>query len=176
MFVAIGLYIYGTDKLICFGALASYYVIITRYVNILKYINWNLIIIVASVIILSNYIKLHSGELEMFIKSTSYNMDTIYGFIGISVGAFMFSFITGSSGKFIALAIVLSQLFGHEYFLWFFTLEYAAYLISPTHKCVAVGNQYFGTTLSTYYKALITWGVLLTLTTGILTYYEIFNF
>lgn len=179
MVAAIGLYIYGIDKLICFGLLPVYYIGLTKHFNVLKYINWNLLLIVASVIILGNFIKLHSAELEEFIKTAPVNMYSIYGFISISVFAFMFSFFTGSSGKFIAMAIILSQLFGHEYFLWFFTLEYAAYLVSPTHKCVAVGNQYFGTSISTYYNALITWGVLLTLTTGLLTYlnyYEIFNF
>lgn len=74
------------------------------------------------------------------------------------------------TGKFVAFAVLLAQLFGQEFFLWFFAVDYAAYLLSPTHKCVMVGNRYFGTPLSTYYKALGTWGALLLITAGVFTF------
>jgi len=76
----------------------------------------------------------------------------------------------GSSGKYIAFAVLTAQVFGVEYFLWFFAVDYVGYLISPTHKCVAVGNRYFGTPLATYYKALGTWGVSMLLVAGLFTF------
>jgi hypothetical protein len=64
----------------------------------------------------------------------------------------------------------MSQVFGHEYFLWFFAIDFAGYLISPTHKCVMIGNKYFGTPVGTYYTALGAWGALLLATAGIITF------
>ena len=88
----------------------------------------------------------------------------------ISAIGFSASFLMGSSGKFVAIAVLMAQLFGVEYFLWFFAIDFAAYLLSPTHKCVMVGNRYFGTPLTTYYKALGTWGALLLATAGVITF------
>jgi hypothetical protein len=76
----------------------------------------------------------------------------------------------GSSGKFVAIAVLMAQVFGIEYFLWFFAVDFAAYLLSPTHKCVMVGHKYFDTPLTTYYKALGTWGGLLLVTAGVITF------
>jgi hypothetical protein len=76
----------------------------------------------------------------------------------------------GSSGKFIAIAVLMAQVFGIEYFLWFFAVDYAGYLLSPKHKCVMVGNRYFGTPLITYYKALGSWAAILLLTAGTVTF------
>ena len=76
----------------------------------------------------------------------------------------------GSSGKFIAIAVLMAQVFGVEYFLWFFAIDYSAYLLSPTHKCVMIGNRYFGTPFKTYYLALGSWAALLLATAGIITF------
>jgi hypothetical protein len=70
----------------------------------------------------------------------------------------------------VALAVLTAQAFGPQYFLWFFAVDYAAYLLSPTHKCVMVGNTYFGTPLKTYYTALGAWSVLLVAVAGIFTF------
>jgi hypothetical protein len=70
----------------------------------------------------------------------------------------------------VAFAVLMAQIFGAQYFLWFFAVDYAAYLLSPTHKCVMIGNRYFGTPLKTYYTALASWGVLLLVAAGLLTF------
>jgi hypothetical protein len=88
----------------------------------------------------------------------------------ISLVGFAASFLMGSSGKFVAFAVMLAQLFGPVYFLWFFAVDYAGYLLSPTHKCVMVGNRYFGTPYVTYYLALGAWALLLLLTAGVFTF------
>jgi len=54
--------------------------------------------------------------------------------------------------------------------LWFFAIDYAGYLLSPTHKCVMIGNSYFGTPLGVYYKALGIWALLLITTAGLFTF------
>ena len=157
----------------CFGLLALYYVIITQQWSpkkLLGYINWEVLITVGAVIMLGNYFKTQSGVIEAFIKGSMIDPHTLAGMALISVLGFGASFLMGSSGKFIALAVLMAQLFGIEYFMWFFAIDYAGYLLSPTHKCVMVGNRYFGTPVSTYYKGLGAWSLLMLTTAGVFTF------
>ena len=174
MFIAIGFYIYNKDWMIgCFGFLTLYYMIITQQWNIEKllgYIRWDVLIWVGVVIMLGNYMKTNSSYFDALIKGIGLDPHTFIGMLIISAIGFTASFLMGSSGKFVAIAVLMAQLFGVEYFLWFFAIDFAAYLISPTHKCVMIGNRYFGTPLLTYYKALVGWGVLLLTTAGIITF------
>jgi hypothetical protein len=173
MLVAVGAYVAGAGYILCFGLLALYYVIITQQWNpkkLLGYIKWDVLVWVGLAIILGNYMKSNSGEFEAIIKASVLDPHTFVGMVIISAIGFVASFLMGSSGKFVAIAVLMSQVFGVEYFLWFFAIDFAGYLISPTHKCVAVGNRYFGTPLGTYYKALSTWGGLLLVTAGVITF------
>jgi hypothetical protein len=94
-------------------------------------------------------------------------MHTVTGFILISLLAFIASFSMGSSGKFAAITVLFTTIFGREYLLWFFTLDYVGYLITPVHDCVMIGKRYFGTSLKTYYTALIAWALLLITVAGL---------
>jgi hypothetical protein len=176
MFIALGAYIWGGGEqnvFAIFGLLTLYYVIITQQWNwrkLLGYVNWEVIVTVAAVIILGNYFKSHMDLYQSFIKDLGLNPSTFVGMLIISLVGFAVSFLMGSSGKFIAIAVLMTQVFGMEYFLWFFAVDYAGYLLSPTHKCVMVGNRYFGTPYITYYKALGTWVAILLLTAGITTF------
>lgn len=173
MFVAIGAYIYGVNHVVAFGTLAVYYMFITQQWNVSRlssYINWQVLAVVAVSIMAGNYFKAHSSEISELIKSSAVDPSTITGILIVSGMGFVGSFLMGSSGKFIALAALMAQVFGMEYFLWFFAVDYVGYLISPTHKCVMVGNRYFGTPLTTYYAALGTWGALLLATAGAITF------
>lgn len=173
MILAIAGYIAGYNHIICFGFLTLYYMFITQqwnYKKLLKYVNWNLLIIVTVAIIAGNYFKSNSSFYETFISNSHLDPHTLIGISIISVLSFIASFLMGSSGKFIALAVLTSQVFGHELFLWFFTVDFVGYLLSPTHKCVHVGHQYFGTPLKTYYKALSCWSVVLLITAGLTTF------
>lgn len=173
MFAAIGAYVAGVNFIVCFGALALYYALITQQWNpkkLLGYVNWEVIVVVGFVIMLGNFIKSNSKLFEAWVHGSALDPHTFVGMAIISAIGFAASFLMGSSGKFVAFAVLLAQLFGQEFFLWFFAVDYAAYLLSPTHKCVMVGNRYFGTPLSTYYKALGTWGALLLITAGVFTF------
>lgn len=173
MFVAIGAYIYSNNYILCFGLLALYYIIITQQWNLKKllgYINWEVIITVALVIALGNYFKSEQAYFQSAIKSLGVDPATYFGMIVISCTGFIASFLMGSSSRFIALAVLMAQLFGIEYFLWFFAVDFAGYLLSPTHKCVMIGNRYFGTPYRTYYAALGIWVALLLVTAGTFTF------
>jgi len=174
MLVAIGAYVYNEHWMIaCFGFLTAYYAFITQQWNIRKllgYIKWDVLAIVGVVIMVGNYFKSNNAFFEAVIKGTLIDPTTFVGMLLISVLGFVISFLMGSSGKFVAIAVLMAQVFGPQYFLWFFAVDYTAYLLSPTHKCVSVGNRYFGTSINTYYRALAIWGALLLVTAGIFTF------
>ena len=174
MFVAIGAYVYNEQWMVgCFGFLTLYYIFISQQWNIkklLSYVRWDVLAWVSAVIILGNYMKTYDASWQAMLKASVLDPHTFVGMAAISAIGFMASFLMGSSGKFIAIAVIMSQVFGVEYFLWFFALDFAGYLLSPTHKCVAIGNRYFGTPINTYYKALGAWGALLLATAGIITF------
>lgn len=175
-FIAIGAYIYvGGDKHIfaIFGSLALYYVFLTQTWNfkkLLSYINWEVLLTVAVVIVLGNYFKSQEELINEYIRGLGIDITTVTGILIVSVIGLVASFLMGSSGKFIALAVLMSAVFGQQYFLWFFAVDYVGYLLSPTHKCVMVGNRYFGTPLKTYYSALGIWSLLLLSTAAIPTF------
>jgi len=173
MFVAIGSYVAGASYILCFGLLALYYIIITQQWNLkklLSYVKWDVLVVVGAVIVLGNYMKSNSGAFEAIIKGSAIDPTTFVGMVIITAIGFIASFLMGSSGKFVAIAVLMAQVFGPQYFLWFFAVDFTAYLLSPTHKCVMVGHKYFNTPLSTYYKALGAWGALLLATGGVLTF------
>jgi len=173
MIVAIASYIAFNNYYLSFGLLALYYMLITttwNYKKILSYINWEVLIVVGVVIVLGNYFKANEAEFKALITDSAFDPTTLIGMLSISAIGFAASFLMGSSGKFIAFAVLLAQLFGMEYFLWFFAIDYAGYLLSPTHKCVMIGNRYFGTPYRVYYKALGSWAFMLCGTAGLLTF------
>lgn len=173
MFVAIGAYMSGISHVWAFGLLTLYYMFLTQQWDLKKlfgYINWQVLIVVAVSIIAGNYFKSHASDFQEMIKATHFDPSSITGLLVVSGLGFIASFLMGSSGKFVAIAVLMAQLFGTEYFLWFFAIDYVGYLLSPTHKCVMVGNRYFGTPLSTYYKALGIWSLILLSTAGVATF------
>lgn len=176
MFLAIGSYVYGVNHIVCFGMLTLYYILITQQWSIkrlLGYVKWDVLFVVGTVIILGNYIKTHEQDFHDLIKNSGVDIHTFSGMAIISLIGFLVSFLLGSSGKFVAVAVLMAQVYGQEYFLWFFALDYSAYLLSPTHKCVVIGHKYFDTPMKTYYKTLGLWSLLLLTTGAIFTYFQI---
>jgi len=172
--LAIGAYIYDESlMLLCFGGLAAYYVLLTRQWDprrLLSHVNWEVLVTVAVVIVLGNWFKSQEAAFNGLLRDGGFDPHGPMGMLIISAIGFGASFLMGSSSKFIALAVLMSQAFGAEYFLWFFAIDYAGYLLSPTHKCVMVGNRYFGTPYATYYTALGAWALLLLITAGVFTW------
>jgi hypothetical protein len=175
MFVAIFAYAYidGEHIVPIFGGLAVYYMFITQQWDLRKlarYIKWETIIVLAIVVIFGNFVKANSAELQDIIKTYAGDPNSGTGIITISFALFIVTLALGSSSKGTALAVILAQAFGPHLFLWLFTVEFCAYLLSPVHKCVLIGNRYFGTPLTTYYAALGTWCSLMLVAIGILTF------
>jgi hypothetical protein len=173
MILAIVAVINGFSFIWAFGLLTFYYCLITQTWDIKKlllYVNWELVIIVAFLIIFANFSREYESEITNFIKNSSFDIETITGLILVSLTAFVSGFILGSSSKFIALAVILTQLYGMNYFVWFFALEFAGYLLSPAHKCVGIGKSYFGTPILKYIFVLSLWGSVVVTTAGLITF------
>ena len=139
---------------IAFTIFTAYLVYYSKtWTKLLGYINWDLVGIVAAVIILGNLISSYSDQIEGYVKM--YNKPQYL--MVVCVFAFLSSFMLGSSAKYASMVSLLTTVFGLQYFVLFFTLEYAGYLISPSHKCLPIGQKYFHTGFMTYLKALIIW-------------------
>jgi hypothetical protein len=132
--------------------------------KILGYIDWELIWIVALVIILGNLVGSYYNVIEGYIKQYSKPEHILV----VAMISFLSSFMLGSSAKYASIVSLLTSVFGMHYFVLFFTLEYSAYLISPSHKCLPIGQKYFHTGFMTYLKALIVW-ISLMITYALLT-------
>jgi hypothetical protein len=156
-----------------FGALLLYYIISTKTFDLNKlggYVNWTTVAIVAVVFASSGYMQEHRTWFEEGVKNIGLDVHTFKGMFYISLLTFLASFSMGSDGKFAALTVLMASAFGKEYLLWFFALDYCGYLLTPMHECVMIGKRYFGTSLTTYYTALIAWAVLLLSVAGVFTF------
>jgi len=163
----------GVNFLWAFGILTLYYIIVTQTFNwkkLLGYVDWKIIAWVALIIILANTTRLYTGEIKEFIGSTGVDMNSPVGFGAISLLAFGLAWILGSSSRFGAIMVILTSLYGLAYLPWFFAVDFAGYILSPMHKCVAIGKMYFGTSLSYYGKLLGGWALLLVAISGVMLY------
>lgn len=130
--------------------------------NPLNFIKWGTLGFVYGAIVLGNFVKLYSAELLAWITSFQGN------FFLVSLTAFVVSLIMGSSGKFAGIVAALCSIFGIQYLTYFMAIEFAGYLLSPTHKCNAISCGYFGTPLKNYYSVLLIWAFTIIIT-GIVT-------
>ena len=150
---------FGVNPALVFSIISiTYYIWFPTPINVIwKNINVKLLIFVFCILVFGNYVHLHTDEINAFISTLPYSINTLIGFISVSILSFGSSFLLGSSARFTGLVSILSLAFGVQYFVYFFALEFSAYLLSPAHKCVIIGNMYFGTKIKDYYKVLIFW-------------------
>ena len=125
----------------------------------LTYINWHLVLLLIVIISLSVFIGTHSALFEQLLQESTLGIN--YAFYLASLGAFAASWIMGSSGRYAGIAAIMITMFGVEYLVWFLTIEFIAYNLSPTHKCIHIGRMYFQTSFLEYFKAISIWLLLL---------------
>ena len=112
-----------------------------------SWIQWKVLVAVAGVIVLGNFIKSFDTEMFQIVKNS--------GSIAVAtLLSFLFSFAMGSSSKYAGFVSILSTIFGAQYLPLFLAVDYAGYMLSPTHKCFAVGKTYFDTPIVDFYKAI----------------------
>tara|TARA_E500000081_G_scaffold141938_1_gene160294 strand:+ start:425 stop:1465 length:1041 start_codon:yes stop_codon:yes gene_type:complete len=157
----VGAIIAGVNFLWAFGALTVYYMICTTTFDIKKllgYVDWKLVAWVAIIIALANIVRENTDTIKTGLETAGLDINTWAGFLGISALSFGGAFALGSSSRFGAITVLLASIYGIEYLPWFFAVDFVGYLISPMHKCVAIGMLYFGTKLRYYVTILGLWG------------------
>ena len=111
------------------------------------WIQWKVLLAVTAVIILGNYLKTFDKEMLEAVKTS--------GSVAVATAlSFVFSFAMGSSGKYAGFVSLLSTVFGVKYLPLFLAVDYAGYMLSPTHKCFTVGKTYFDTPVGEFYQAV----------------------
>jgi hypothetical protein len=120
-----------------------------KKVSPFKNFKWDVVLLVAAVILVGNAIKMNSDTIVDFLMSFN------SGIFLAGVISFVTSFILGSSSKFAGITTLLVSMFGLNYLPLLFSLGYAGYLISPTHKCLIITKTYFNLDMSLYRILLI---------------------
>ena len=162
----VGAIIAGIDFLWAFGTLTLYYMFCTKtfdFKKLLGYVDWKLVGWVALIIVAANYAVSNTDAIKDYLTNVGLDIETTSGFILLSLLSFGGAFALGSSSRFGALTVIMSSIYGIEYLPWFFAVDFVGYLISPMHKCVAIGMLYFGTKLRYYATILGAWGGLVIL-------------
>ena len=168
--VAIGVAIAGVNPVIVFGILTLYYCTLTLtwdWNKLLSFVDWKLLAWVALIIIVANITRENTDAVKSYLESTMFDINTVTGFITISALSLGSAFLFGSSGRFAAITTILTLVYGIEYFVWFFALDFIGYLVSPMHKCMAIGKLYFDTPWKRYANALGVWASLLVISGGL---------
>ncbi|MFZ9204428.1 MAG: DUF401 family protein [Candidatus Nanopelagicaceae bacterium] len=149
-----------------FGGLAAYYSFICNDWKWGRYINWKFTGLAAIVLALAAVFSKIKEPVMEYLHVTSAQGSA--ALVACSVVGFLASFAMGSSGKYAGIVSLLAKAFGVQYLTWFLCVEYAGYIISPMHKCLMIGQQYFGTPIRKYYSILI-WLILALLGWGAIT-------
>ena len=171
----VGTVIAGFNFLWAFGGLTVYYMVVTRTFDIpklLRFVDWKLIAWVAAIIVAANFARENTEQIKTFLESSGLDIKTASGFTLLSLASFAGAFALGSSSRFGALTVIMASIYGIEYLPWFFAVDFVGYLISPMHKCVAIGMLYFGTKLRYYATILGGWGTLVILTGATTLYFN----
>ena len=129
--------------------MACYYSIICKDWNWGKYLDGKFAIIATIVLALGGIVGMIKEPVMEYLKGSDPTM-----IIPVSIVAAVAAYIMGSSGKYAGMTSALVLIFGPKYLVWFLTTEYSGYLLSPAHKCLMIGQQYFGTPIRKYYKVL----------------------
>jgi uncharacterized protein len=167
--IAIAVAIAGINPVIVFGMLTLYYMILTLtwdWNKLLGFVDFKLLAWVALIIIVANVTRENTDAIKAYLENSPFDITTTWGFISISAISLGSAFLFGSSGRFAAITTILTLVYGVEYFVWFFALDFIGYLISPMHKCMAIGKLYFDTPWSKYFSALGVWSLLLLIAGG----------
>jgi len=168
--IAIGFIGFGFNPPIVFGVLLYYYLMLVGYLDInfskfnkvVNNINWFLLGVVSTVLIFSTFFKSYNGLILETLSSMNMVLDP-FGLFLLSSMVFVFAWFMGSSSKYAGIVSLLVSIYGINYLVWFLVVEFFAYNVSPTHKCIAVGTMYFGTSIKKYLKVILFWQFLLLL-------------
>lgn len=175
LFLSIILFAFGCSGGWLFAFLSLYYMTFNNEFDIKvinSFINWKLVFTLALVLTSSVFVTSHYEIVSNFISEYHKYLDisTITGFLTITALSFTAAFSLGSSAKYAGVLAMLITIYGPQYLIWFYAVEYFAYAISPTHKCIWIGNMYFGTSIKQYIKTIVPWHFIMIATAYVLVF------
>ena len=132
-----------------FGVMCAYYSIIYKDWKWGKWLDGKFAIIATIVLAFGGIVGQIKEPVMAYLKSATPEM-----LIPASLVAMVAAYIMGSSGKYAGMTSALVAIFGPQYLVWFLCTEYSGYLVSPAHKCLMIGQQYFGTPIKKYMVVL----------------------
>ena len=132
-----------------FGAMCAYYSIVYRDWKWGRWIDAKFAVIATIVLAFGGIVGQIKEPVMAYLNAATPDM-----LIPASLVAMVAAYIMGSSGKYAGMTSALVAVFGPQYLVWFLCTEYSGYLISPAHKCLMIGQQYFGTPWKKYMVVL----------------------
>ena len=132
-----------------FGAMCAYYSIVYRDWKWGRWIDAKFAVIATVVLAFGGIVGQIKEPVMAYLKAATPEM-----LIPASLVAMVAAYIMGSSGKYAGMTAALVAVFGPQYLVWFLCTEYSGYLVSPAHKCLMIGQQYFGTPIKKYMVVL----------------------
>ena len=132
-----------------FGAMCAYYSVIYRDWKWGRWIDAKFAVIATIVLAFGGIVGQIKEPVMAYLNAATPDM-----LIPASLVAMVAAYIMGSSGKYAGMTSALVAVFGPQYLVWFLCTEYSGYLVSPAHKCLMIGQQYFGTPLKKYMVVL----------------------
>lgn len=137
------------SPVIVFPVLALLYALYyeVEFLELASYLRLKPILVVSGIVILANIVKQSGLEIKNFFEPEA--------FIGLImlIGAGL-SFLLGSSSKYAGITVAITTLIGIKYLPLVLMSEYIGYLLSPTHKCLAISMTYFDTRVQDFYKTV----------------------
>lgn len=149
----------GVQPWLIFTIVPITYIIGTKtwdFKKIWNYINWKLVGIVSLIIAASSYLEAHGQQYVNMLQTYAdvHSLSGTHGFLMLSTLAWVLAFLLGSSAKFASIVALLTSMFGLPYLTWFMAVEFAGYLVSPCHKCIAIAKEYFGTSIGEFVQVV----------------------
>ena len=132
-----------------FLAMSIYYSIVYKDWKWGRWLDGKFAIIATIVLAFGGIVGQIKGPVMAYLKAATPEM-----LIPASLVAMVAAYIMGSSGKYAGMTAALVSVFGPQYLVWFLCTEYSGYLVSPAHKCLMIGQQYFGTPIKKYMVVL----------------------
>ncbi len=160
----------GFNFLWVFGLLTLYYMSVTGtfdYKKLISYLDWKLLGFVAVIIGMANIVQRDAPLIYEALYSSGIDITSYTGFAIVSALSFLGAFVLGSSSRFGAITVLLTSIYGLEYLPWFFAVDFSGYILSPMHKCLAIGKGYFKTPLKYYLTVLISWCAIVVIAGGL---------
>jgi hypothetical protein len=117
-----------------------------------KYLREGIITVagIFALMVAGNIVYHNSGWFDHLLAHTHKSV----AIIAVLPLVFIMSWLFGSSEKFTGVVALTAATFGIAYLPLLFSVGWSGYMLSPFHKCMLLGQRYFGANWKDYYKVL----------------------